>query len=163
MTDTRVADVLDALFDLLVAESTIAAAIQAGTLVAFDGPPTIDFSAKTMLVVGGSVEVDAEGTETSVTWDWSSMGVSGGNADVEEWIEVPCAVSTVDGDAPNMRALRRAAIEVYAKAAAAVRDSTLGIAQVMWCTSAVSGVRQLQTEDGAECLITFTVRVRTQI
>lgn len=163
MTDTRVADVLDAVYDLFVAEPTIAAAIDDGTLVAFDGPPTIDFSADLMLVVGGSVEVDNDAGETSVTWDWSAMGRSGGNADVEEWIEIPCAVASLDGDAGNMRAARREAIGIYAKAAAAVRDSTLGIGEVMWCICAVSGIRQLQTEDGAECLITFTVRVRTRI
>lgn len=163
MTDTRVADVLDALFDLFAADPDIADAVAAGTLTIFDGPPAIDFSGNSMLVVGGSVEVDAEGAETSVSWDWSAMGQSGATADIAEWIDVPCAVSTIDGDATAMRAARRTAIDIFAKAASAARASTLSIGAVMWCTCAVSGIRQLQTEDGAECLINFVVRVRAQI
>lgn len=163
MTDTRVADVLDGLFDLFAADPGLAAAVTAGTLQMFDGPPTTDFSADTMLVVGGSVEVDDESGETSVSWDWSAMGRDGAHADIEEWIEVPCAVASIDGDATRMRAARRTAIDIYAAAADAARGSTLGVDEVLWCICAVSGIRQLQTEDGAECLIKFTVRVRTQI
>ncbi len=163
MTDTRVADVLDGLYDLWAAEPTLAAAAAAGTLAMFDGPPTIDFSADIMLVVGGSAEVDDDSAETAVSWDWSAMGRDGAHADIEEWIEIPCAVASIDGDATAMRAARRAAIEVYATAADAARGSTLGVDQVLWCICAVSGIRQLQTTDGAECLIKFAVRVRTQI
>ncbi len=163
MTDTRVADVLDGLFDLWAAVPEFAAAVAAGTMLMCDGPPTIDFSGNVMLVVGGSVEVDDESAETAVSWDWSAMGRDGAHADIEEWIAVPCEVASIDGDAAAMRAARRAAIAVYAAAADAARGSTLGVDEVLWCICAVSGIRQLQTEDGAECLIKFVVRVRTQI
>jgi hypothetical protein len=163
MTDTRVADVLDALYDLIVAQTDIAAAITAGTLKAFDGPPTTDFSAATMLVIGGAPFADEiETPETSVSWDWAAMGRSGAFADIAEWIDVPCAIQT-RGGATDMRALRRTAITFYAKAATAIRGSTLSIGEVMWCTCAVSGIRQEQTHSGAECLVTFVARARTQI
>lgn len=163
MTETRVADVLDALYDLVVAEPTIAAAITAETLKAFDGPPTTDFSADTMLVIGGAPFADeVESPETSVSWDWAAMGRSGEFADIAEWIDVPCTIQTRGGSA-DMRTIRRTAITFYAKAAAAIRASTLSIGEVMWCTCAVSSIRQEQTNTGAECLVTFVARVRTQI
>lgn len=162
MSDTRVADVLDALYDLIVAQTEIAAAITAGTLKAFDGPPTTDFSAGSMLVVGGALTVDEEDPETSVSWDWAAMGRSGQFADIAEWIDVPCAVHTFGGST-DMRAIRRAAIALYAKAATAIRSSTLSIGEVMWCTCAVSSIQQMQTQSGAECMVRFVARVRTQI
>ncbi len=163
MSDTRVADILDALYDLLVAQTDIAAAITAGTLKAFDGPPTTDFSAATMLVVGGTPSADdIETPETSVSWDWATMGRSGEFADIAEFIDVPCAIQTFGGHT-NMRAIRRTAITFYAKAASAIRASTLSIGQVMWCTCAVSSIRQEQTQSGAECLVNFVARIRTQI
>lgn len=161
MTDTRVADVLDALYDLIIAESTIAAAITAQTLKVFDGPPSIDWSGDSLMVIGGRPYVDDE-AETSVTWDWGSLGVSGAMADVDEMIDIPCGVGSLAGR-NDMRTLRRTAIGFYAKAASAVRASTLGIDQVMWCTTAVSGIKQQQTQSGAECFVDFLVRVRTRI
>lgn len=162
MSDTRVADVLDELYDLLVAEPVIAAAIAAGTLAVFDGSPINDFSALTMLVVGGIPMVD-ESAEISVSWDWGSLGRSGEFADIDEWIDVPCAVKTVDGDAAAIRTARRTAITFYAKAASAIRGTTLGIGQVMWCTCAVASITQEQTDDGAEVTVSFIARIRTRI
>lgn len=163
MTDTRVADVLDKIYDLLIAETHIAAEIAAERLKAFDGPPTTDFSGASMLVVGGTPFADEpEDPETTVSWDWAAMGRSGAFADIAEWIDVPCAVST-RGGSTDMRAIRRTAITIYAKAAATIRASTVGIGEVMWCTCAVSSIRQSQTTSGAECLVMFTARVRTQI
>lgn len=163
MTDTRVADVLDALYDLIIAQTDIAAAITAGTLKAYDGPPTTDFSAGTMVVIGGTPSADdIETPETSVSWDWATLGRSGAFADIAEWIDVPCAVQT-RGGSTDMRTLRRTAITFYARAATAIRGSTLSIGEVMWCTCAVSSIRQEQTQTGAECLVNFVARVRTQI
>lgn len=162
MTDTRLADVLDAVYDLLAADTTIAAAVTAGTLKLFDGPPTVDWSGNSMLVVGG-LPVEDDESETSVTWSWGSSGRSGEFADVDEWIDIPCGISSVSGNSHDMRALRRTAIGLYAKAASALRASTLNIDVVMWCTSAASAIKQIQTPSGAECIIAFTARVRTRI
>lgn len=164
MTDTRVADVLDELYDLWAADTFIAAEVAADRLRIFDGPPEITFEADSMLVVGGSVLAeDTEEPATEVVWDWASMGVDGAHAEIDETILVPCQVSTINGDATAMRDARRTAITIFAAAAAAARNSTLGIPQVMWCTCSVSSIRQLQTESGAECVITFIVRVQTRI
>lgn len=164
MTDTRAADILDALYDLLAAESTLAAAVTAGTLRIFDGPPTTDYSAASMLCIGGLPVTDDE-SETAVSLDWGSLGRSGQYADVDEHITVPCGVTTLLGDATpaGMRLARRTAINIYAKAASAIRASTLGIDVVMWCICGVTGIRQAQTESGSECLVTFTALVRTRI
>lgn len=163
MSDTRVADVLDAVYDLFAADATLAALVAGETLRMFDGPPTTDFAAQTMLVVGGTVDADAvDEPDTTVSWDWGSLGVSGQYAAVDEWIDVPCGIASKDGGR-DMRTVRRRAIDVYAAAAAAVRASTLAIDVVMWCISSVSSIRQLQTQSGAECLVAFVVRVRTRI
>lgn len=162
MSDTRIADILDALYDVVVAQTDIAAAIAAKTLRAFDGPPAVDFSAGTMLVIGGAVNIDDE-PQTEVTWEWGSLGVSGTFADVDEQIDIPCGISTKAGNSQAMRTLRRTAIGFYANAAAAIRGTTLSIPQVMWCTPAVSAIQQLQTQSGAECIVSFIARVRTRI
>jgi len=162
MSDTRIADVLDALYDLLVAQIDIAAAIEAKTLKVFDGPPTIDFSGASMLTVGGLPTVDDE-SQTEVEWAWATLGVSGSFAEVDETISVPCGITTKGGNSQAMRAVRRTAIELYAHAAEAIRGSTLSIPQVMWCTSAVSSIQQLQTSSGAECFVAFIARVQTRI
>jgi hypothetical protein len=165
MSDTRVADVLDELYDLLAADSTLAALVTSNRLRIFDGPPVSDFAADSMLVVGGVAEVEDD-TQTEVSWDWSSLGVSGALADVDEFIDVPCGIASKRGandPSSTIRALRRSAINIYAAAASAIRGSTLGIDQVMWCTCAVSSIKQMQTADGPECLIRFTARVRTRI
>jgi hypothetical protein len=164
VTDTRVADILDALYNLWAADATLAAAVTAGTLKIFDGPPTIDFSARDMLCIGG-LPVDDDDSETSVNLDWGSLGRSGQYADVDESIAVPCGIVSQLGDstAAGMRACRRNAINVYAAAASALRASTLGIDVVMWCLAGVTGIRQAQTQNGAECLIAFTALVRTRI
>lgn len=163
MTDTRVADILDALHDLWAADTTLAAMVNAETLKIFDGPPTVDFSAPSMLVVGGLPVEDDEESQTEAALNWGSLGRSGQYADVDENISVPCGIATLLGNSGDMRACRRTAINVYAAAASALRASTLGIDVVMWCLSGVTGIRQRQTQNGAECLITFTALVRTRI
>jgi len=165
MSDSRVADVLDKLYDLVVANTTLAALVTSKRLRISDGPPSSDFAADSMLVIGGVAEVEDD-TQTEVSWDWSSLGVSGALADVDEFIDVPCGVASKRGtndSSATIRQLRRSAINIYAAAASVIRGSTLGIDQVMWCTCAVSSVKQLQTADGPECLIRFTARVRTRI
>lgn len=164
MTDTRIADILDALYDLLAAETTLAAMVVAETLKISDGPLTIDNSASSVLVVGGRPVQDDE-SDTTAQWDWATLGRSGQYADIAEWVFVPCGVATVGGDASTtgMRAARRTAIEIYAKAASAIRASTLSIDVVMWCLPQLTAIRQQQTQDGAECFVDFTAAIRTQI
>lgn len=161
MSDTRLADILDALADQLAAVPTLAAAVTAGTLAILDGPPRTDFSAASMLVVGGMPEIDND-PQTTSTWDWSAMGVSGQYADIDEAINVPLAVTTLDGSG-NIRACRRVAIGLYATAAAFIRGSTLGIDVVMWCLPGPANLTQRQTADGAEVLLTFNALIRTRI
>lgn len=164
MSDTRIADILDALYDLLIVETTLAAAVTADTLRISDGPIVTDWSGPSLLVVGGRAYQDDE-SETTATWDWGSLGRSGAYADVEEWVLVPCGVSTVLGDATpaGIRLARRTAITIFAKAAAAIRGATLGIDVVMWCTCQTTAIKQQQTADGSEVFVDFTAAVRTQI
>lgn len=161
MSDTRLADILDALYDKLILESTLAAAIAAGDLTITDGPPITDFSSDSLLVVGGIPEQDND-PETTSTWDWSTLGRSGTYADIAEWIDIPLAVTSLSGDA-NVRTARRTAIGYYAKAAALIRGDWSGIDVVMWSICGPALLKQRQTADGAEVLLTFIARVRTQI
>lgn len=164
MSETRIADILDGLYDLFAAEATLAAMVTANTLKIFDGPADIEFSAPAMLVVGGQPIVEDE-SETTATWDWASLGRSGQYADIDEWVFVPCGIATVTGDSTNaaMRVTRRNAINIYAKAAAAARASNLDIDVVMWMITQTSAIRQQKTQSGYECFVNFTVAVRTRI
>jgi len=166
MSDTIVADVLDGVYDLFVADSTISTLVAAGKLRTFDGPPTTDWAAGSMLVVGGRVLVDDEESLTEVSWDWASMGVSGAVSEVDETIAIPCGIATMRSSANTdvtMRQIRRSAINIYAACGSALRGSTLSLGRVMWCTSNVSAIHQMQTASGPECLIDFTAFVRTRI
>lgn len=165
MTDTIVADVLDKLYDTWVADATLAAMVTSKRLRIFDGPAATDFAADSMLVVGALPVVDDE-SETSVAWEWASLGVSGAFAEIDEVIQVPCGVASRRGSndsGATIRAIRRSAISVYAAASSALRGSQLTLPQVMWCMSNVSSIKQLQTADGPECLVAFTAYVRTLI
>ena len=166
MSDTIVADVLDGVYDLLIANSTIAALVTANKLRTFDGPPISDWAADSMLVVGGRVAVDDEDSAGDVPWEWASMGVSGAISEVDETILVPCGIAAKRGSSSTdvtLRQVRRSAINIYAACGAALRGSTLSLPRVMWCTSNVSQIRQWQTPDGPECLIDFTAFIRTRI
>lgn len=163
MSDTRLADIADALYDQLIAETYIAAQITAQALRSFDGPPIGDMTSGSVLSVGASPSIDDETVSTSVEWDWGSLGVSGANADINEWIRVPCGIHTLNGNAQQMRQARRTAIAIYAKAAAFIRGTTLSIPQVMWCIPQPGTLTQLQTPQGAEVIIAFTANVRTRI
>lgn len=162
MSETIWADVLDKMHDLVIAESYIAAEITAERLKVFDGPPINDFSEDTILTIGGlPIQTEAE-PETTSDWNWAAMGRDGANADVDDMFSVPCGIHTVLGKA-DVRAARRTAIDVYAKAAAFYRNTTLTLGPVMWLIPQMASLRQSYTADGAECLITFFVHVRTRI
>lgn len=161
MSLTRVADVLDKLYDEALVNATLAALVAAGDLVISDGPPIIDWSGKSLLIYGGTDSQEEDGV-TNVAWQWNTSGTSGSTAEIAETIQVPCAIVTLRGDA-DMRAARRRAMDIYAAAAEQIRGSTLGIDVVMWETCAVSSIRQSQTADGAEVAINFVAHVRTQI
>lgn len=163
MSDTIAADVLDQLYVLLTAETTLAAAMAAGTLKIFDGPPTVDFHAESMLTIGAWPVVGETEPEVAINTDWSAMASSGALADVDQMIDVPLGIYTLLGNSDKMAVCRRTAITYYAKAASAIRGSTLSLGQVMWCIPDIGSVKQTQTENGAECLITFTAHVRTRI
>jgi hypothetical protein len=160
VTDTLAADVLDAVYDVIAANATIAAAVTAGVLVLSDGPPYGSWGMASMLCVGGRVEVDSDDPDIGVTWEWSTSSTS---AQVAEVITIPVAVTGVDGVAANMRALRRTVIGYWAAASTALRTSTLALPSVMWCLPSPATVRQMQGQSGAECIITASVHVRTQI
>jgi hypothetical protein len=166
MSDTIVADVLDGVYDLFVADATLAALVTAKRLRTFDGPPNSDWAADSMLIVGGRVQVDDEDSTTEVAWDWASMGVSGAISEVDETIAIPCGVAAKRGSNSTdatMRQVRRSAINIYAACGSALRGSTLSLPRVMWCTSNVSSIRQWQTTDGPECFVEFIAFVRTRI
>lgn len=166
--DTQTADVLDALYDLFAGTTAITAAVTAGTLRMFDGPPTVDWGAPSMLSVGGAINVDLDNPDVAVGQDWATLGL---DAQIDEIIEVPCAAGSSDGDVGAMRTVRRTAIGIYAACATAARATNtpgLGLGglllqNVMWCLPYVSAVRQMQGASGAECHVLFTIRVRTRI
>jgi hypothetical protein len=163
MSDTRLADITDALYDQMIAEAYIAEEIAENRLYTFDGPPIGAMPPGSILSVGASPSIDDETVSTTVEWNWGSLGVSGAHADIDEWIRVPCGIHTLNGNSDQMREARRTAIAIYAKAAAFIRGTTLSIPQVLWCIPQPGALTQLQTPQGAEVIISFTANVRTRI
>ena len=161
MAESIWADVLDELYDTVVAEAYIAAEITAERLNVFDGPAVTDFSGASVMTIG-ALPVHEDESLTTSEWSWAAMGRSGANADVDDAFSIPCGIHTVLGD-NDLRTARRTAIAIYAKVAALVRDSTLGLPLVMWCIPQMGSLKQSPTADGSECLITFFVHVRTRI
>jgi hypothetical protein len=161
MSDSVVFDALDALYDKFVADATLAAMVTAQTLKIFDGPPTVDFSAPSILVVGARPIVDDD-SATTVEWDWGTLGVSGTLAEVDETHEIPCGISSRDGN-NDMRTCRHTARDIWKAAAAVVRGTTLSIPQVMWCIPQVASIRQLHGASGSDVVVSFTAHVRTRI
>ncbi len=162
MSATIWADVLDKMYDLVIEEPYIAAEVAAERLKVFDGPSVSDFSARTMMTIG-ALPVEEDESETTSTWDWSSLGRDGANADVDDALSVPCGISTRLGDSADLRRARRVAINVFDKASAFYRGTTLNLPAVMWCIPQMSSLSQLYTQSGSECMITFLVHVRTRI
>lgn len=162
MSDSVIATVFNNLYDQLVAETTISAEIAAGRLKAFDGPAVNDFSAVTMMTIGGFPIVEDEEPDTNSDWNWASLGRDGANADVDEIWHIPCGISTMLGEA-NSRAARTTALNIFAKAASFIRGTTLSIPQVMWAMPQVATIKQMQTQSGAECLILFSAHIQTRI
>jgi len=158
---TVISDALDALYDKFVVDATLAAMVTAQTLKIFDGPGTTDFSGSSILTVGAQPVVEDESV-TTVEWDWATLGVSGTAAEVDETYEIPCGISTRDGN-NDMRACRHTAFDIYEAAAAVVRGTTLSVPQVMWCIPQVAAVRQRHGPSGSDCTVLFTAHVRTRI
>lgn len=161
MSDSVIATILNNLYDQMVAVTSIAASITAGDLKAYDGAVINDFSAPTMLTVGG-LPITDDLAETASDWQWATLGVDGSSAQVDEVWHIPCGIETVLGEA-NLRTARTTALNLFVAAATFVRGTTLSIPQVMWCKPQLGAVRQMQTADGAEVLITFTAHVQTRI
>lgn len=161
MSLTVVSDILDGLYDTLVADATIAAAVTAQTLKCYDGPSPTDFSAPSMLTVGARPLVD-DLSPTSTTWDWSSLGVSGALAEIDERIVIPLGVSTRDGN-KDMRTARHTAFGLYAAAAAVIRTNPLGVTRWVSGITQTDAVLQFQGATGADCHIYFTAHIWTRI
>jgi hypothetical protein len=154
-------DALDALYDKFVADATLAALVTAQTLKIFDGPALTDLSAPSVLTVGARPVVDDDSASTS-DWSWATLGVDGTNAQVDNTLEIPCGISSRDGN-NDMRTCRHTARDIYNAAAAVVRGTTLSIPQVMWCTPQVDAIRQFRGASGSDVVVAFTALVRTRI
>ena len=163
MSTQSLADqVLIALYDTWTADSTLAALIAAGTLILCEGDQVVDRSIATELWVGASGSSDDFDEAVRVTQDWATLGQG---AEVAEIIEVDSVVWATVGqsDQTSIRTVRAAARAVYDAAATAVRGTTLGVTQLQWCQVGGYVMRQTQTENGAECVIKFTVRAMCRI
>ncbi len=161
MSDSIWADVLDELYDATVTEAFLAAEIAAQRLYVFDGPIITTFDGATIMTIG-SLPIAEQDAPVESEWDWATMGRDGANADVDDAFSVPVGIHTLSGDS-DFRVARRTAITVYTKFAAMVRNTTLGLPGVMWCIPQMASLTMSPTADGAECLITCAVHVRTRV
>jgi hypothetical protein len=161
VSDTVITTVLNNLYDQIIAEAFIAAEITAERLKTFDGSAINDFSAPSMMTIGG-LPITDDLAEISSEWDWATLGVDGTNAQVDDVWHIPCGIHTFLGEA-NLRTARTTALALFTHAMSFIRGTTLGIPQVMWCMPQLATIRQSQTADGAEVLIAFSAHVQTRI
>lgn len=154
-TQTLIADVIDGLYDLWKVD----AALVALGVQLRDGDEPSDRTAPLELWVGGTgLDDDTEAASSDREWAHASA-----MSDIDEWVRVTCAAWAWSGDTDG-RAQRRAAVGLLDAAAAAIRDSTLGLAlRVLWCEVIDVQLRQIQDGNGSAAVFTFTVRARCRI
>jgi hypothetical protein len=150
VSQTLIADVLDALYATWTADATLVAY---GTrLRIFDGPPVTDRAAEIEVWVGASgVEPDED--VIAITQQRADF-----DGDRDETLTIVNAVWVANGT-HDIAAARRLAITVFAACAAAVRNSTLSIGGAFALDVSDGRLRQGQFESGVGCVLTFTVTV----
>lgn len=165
MSLTVVDALLNKLYDVMIADATIAAGITAETIKVFDGPIMSDFAGPTILTIGARPVVDDESV-TQVDRDWNTMGVNATTAQIKEMYEIPCGISTRDANS-NMRTCRGTAFGWYATASAVIRaiDTLISptIPQVMWGQPQMASIRQLRGQNGCDVVVNFNAVVITVI
>lgn len=165
MSLTVIDALLNKLYDVMIADATIAAGIAADTIKVYDGPGLTDFSGGSILTIGARPVVDDDST-TSVDRDWSTMGVNATTAQMKEAYEIPCGISTRDANS-NMRTVRGIAFGWYAVASAVIRagDTLISptVPQVMWCQPQMSSIKQLRGNNGCDVVVNFNAVVITVI
>lgn len=151
-----------AAYDIIIANSVITAAVASGRLRTYFGPPVSDRSSPIELYVGADGLADSEADITS-TMSWATAG-GGDVAEIDEIIDIPCAVWAKDGGAVNLRALHTEACAIAAGAVQAIRGAVnLGLAPVMWSMVPAYSVRLIQSPTGADVFIPFTIQVTARV
>jgi len=141
-----------AMYDKIVAAPAIAAAVTAKTLRVFYGPAISDRASRFELFIG------ADGKETDIVSavEWTDDNIG---SDIAETVTVPCAVFGRDGVATNIRELAEQAGQLAAAAAQAVKGAlVVGLDPQMWCIVPDYNIALMQTPNGAEVVINFTIR-----
>jgi hypothetical protein len=157
MTQTLVADVLDALLSTWRADATLVA--YAGRLRIYDGPPVTDRAAEIELWVGAT-GLEPDESVISGTQAWVAMP-----DERDETLAIANAI-WVAGTTTNIdiSVARRTAIDVFKAAAAAIRGSTLGVTGVEPLTQVTDWqLRQGQFTGGIGVVLTFTVAATCQV
>ncbi len=162
-TQSLFADVLDAIYDTLAADATLAALVAAETLLISDGPPAGARDRLQEVWVGALDDVlgDQFESTTNVSQVWATAG-GPSVAERDEVIDVPCCVWVWRGDT-DMRTCRRTAQTLLDAACTALRGQTLGVPQLMWAELLSGQFGQVQTDDGAAVVMVFTIRVQTRL
>jgi hypothetical protein len=154
--------VTSAAYTTIVADPTIAAAVTSGRLRTFFGPPVSDRASPIELYVGSDGLPDSE-AEITASLSWATSG-GGDVAEIDEIIDIPCAVWAKDGGAVNLPALHTEAAAIAAAAVQAIRGAVnLGLAPVMWSMVPGYSIRLVQSTTGADVFIPFTIQVHTRV
>lgn len=150
-TQTLAPAVLDALRTTWSADPTLSAAVTAGTLGIYDGPPVTDRSRPTELWIGAS------GTDPDETVVSGAQDLVDFEGDVDEQLDITCAVWASAGGT-DIAAARSTALALFNAAVTAIRGTTLGLAALRPVTSVTSwDLRQTQAASGVGAVLTFTV------
>jgi hypothetical protein len=153
-TQTKVADVLDALLATWQAAPTLTA--YGDRLAVFDGPPVTDRAREIELWVGATGE-DSDETVIQGSQEFVTFGDAAGDRD--EDLDIECAIWVAAGNT-DIKTARRTAIDVFNAAAGAIRGSDLGDAALDPTVQVASWrLRQGQFSTGVGVILRFTVHV----
>lgn len=156
-----VADVLDALFDLVDGHASLAP--YGERLKVYDGPPTIDRSSEIEVWIGATgLDSDDEGARHRETWATMGAG-SASQRDVE--VDVPGCVWVIGGEV-DMRTRRRTAAAVLGVLDTILTPpDPLSLGQLLCGGVELSAgsCRQIQSTDGASVAWSFTIHTSARI
>lgn len=150
MTETRIAEVIDALVAVLGAGL-------AGKVI--DGPPVTNDPLKEAVFVGYDGDPEGEGQAAETDQQWAGIGLKRR----DETIQVTCAVVVWRGST-SAKPVRIRVLELLDEVGQILRvDPSLGLPSPTVAEFASGQLFQAQRQSGIECRIPFIVRVKTRV
>ena len=152
MSVTQVDAVIDALVTALSADATLSGLV-------IDGPPVTEDVLADVVTIGFAWDPDDD-TSADIEQEYHELGAA---AKRDERVDVRCAAVAFRGDADMAAARARCVVLLGAVESVLRADYALGLADVLRVEVTAGSLRQLQTAQGAEAILPFTVTATSLI